>query len=133
MPRVRRHRSGTVKILPVFQSLFGLWLVTVVIGALVMVWESRWGISLLWGSSVCLLPALIFAWYAADIRGARQVATSVRRFYLAEAAKFMITALLFAVVFTRDATISLPVFFCAYIATQILTLVLTAKVVHRHA
>ena len=122
-----------MKVLPVFQPLVGLWLVTVIIGVLTMTWESRWGISLLWGSSVCLLPALIFAWYAAAIRGARQVDASVRRFYMAEAAKFIVTALLFAVVFTRDATISLPVFFCAYIATQILTLVLTAKVVHRHA
>lgn len=133
MARVHRRGSDTLKILPVFKVLVGLWLATVVFGALITLWESRWGISLLWGSSVCLLPALIFAWYAAGIRGARQVGNSVRRFYLAEAAKFMVTALLFAVVFTRDATISLPVFFCAYIATQILTLVLTAMVVHRHA
>lgn len=119
--------------LPVLQSLSKLWLITLVISALVMIWEIRLGISLLWGSSVCLLPAMVFAWYASTLRGARQAATSVRRFYLAEAAKLVITAVLFAVVFIRGASISLPVFFCAYIATQILVLVLTAKVIHRHA
>lgn len=131
MPRVSRNRPDALKVLPVFKPLAILWLVLLGISELIIFWHQRWGISLLWGSSVCLLPAMIFAWYAAHIRGARDIHASVQRFYAAEAAKFILTAILFAVVFTRGTVISLPVFFCAFIATQILTLVLTAKVVHQ--
>lgn len=127
---MRNARRQTVELarLPVYKRLIQLWIILLCIGAAVMFWQSRWGMSLLWGFSVCLAPAIVFAWYAGRIRGASNVHASVNRFYGAETAKFLLTAAFFAVVFTRDADFSVPVFFGAFILAQIAQLILTAKV-----
>jgi ATP synthase protein I len=116
----------------VFKQLVILWLALMLLSGVVMAWQSQWGISLLWGFSVCLLPAMVFAKYAGQIRGALAVGQSVNRFYRAESAKLILTALLFAAVFIRDELISMPVFLCAFVAAQIAQIILVALSVYRY-
>ncbi|UTF59054.1 ATP synthase subunit I [Gilvimarinus sp. DA14] len=108
-----------------------LWLALCVISGPVLYWQPLWGISILWGFSVCLVPAMVFARLAGQIRGATAVRQSVSRFYRAESAKLLLTAVLFAVVFTRDVRISLPVFLCAFVTAQIAQMIVTAAVLNR--
>ena len=126
MPRARRQTSAVITTLPVFKRLVALWIVLIVFSGAVLSWHSLWGISLLWGFSVCLVPAIVFARFAGQIRGAWGIRQSVNRFYSAESAKLILTAVLFAVVFTRDVAISIPVFLCAFVAAQIAQLIVTA-------
>ncbi|MBU2884202.1 ATP synthase subunit I [Gilvimarinus agarilyticus] len=109
-----------------------LWVITLCISFPALLWQPRWGMSLLWGFTVCLVPAIVFAWYARRINGASSVYASVNRLYGAEAAKFTLTAVLFAAVFTRDVDFSVPVFIGAYILAQVVQLVVTAKVLRHH-
>ncbi|MCP8900487.1 ATP synthase subunit I [Gilvimarinus xylanilyticus] len=108
-----------------------LWIILLVIAAPVVFWRPVWGISLLWGFSVCLVPSMVFARFAGQIRGASAVRQSVNRFYRAESAKLLLTAALFAAVFTRDVPISLPVFLCAFVVAQIAQMIVTAKATGR--
>ncbi|MDO3387671.1 ATP synthase subunit I [Gilvimarinus sp. SDUM040013] len=130
MPKARR-RTAVIAKLPVFNYLLKLWIVLIVISMPVVFWQSSWGISLLWGFSVCLVPAMVFARYAGHIHGATNIRASVNRFYGAETAKFMLTTALFVVVFTRDVNFSVPVFLCAFIAAQVAQLIVTARVIRR--
>lgn len=131
MPWARRQTSAVLAKLPVFKCLVWLWLALCVLSGPVLYWQPLWGISLLWGFSVCLVPSMVFARLAGHIRGARDVRQSVSRFYRAESVKLLLTAVLFAVVFTRDVPISLPVFLCAFITAQVIQMIVTAVVINR--
>lgn len=131
MPWARRKTSTVIAELPVFRWLLRLWIILLVIAAPIVFWRPVWGISLLWGFSVCLVPSMVFARFAGQIRGASAVRQSVNRFYRAESAKLLLTAALFAVVFTRDVPISLPVFLCAFVVAQIAQTIVTAKATGR--
>lgn len=91
-----------------------------------MLIDQQWGLSLLWGSSVCLLPVLCFSWFVYKYQGARQASATVIAFYSAESLKFILTALLFAAVFHRADKINLAVFFLAFITAQIFSWLLIA-------
>lgn len=133
-PVPNRHQSapGVIATLPAFKKLAMLWVILVLLSSGVLVWDKQWGVSLLWGFSVCLLPAMVFAKYAGQIRGALAVGQSVSRFYRAESAKLILTAALFAAVFIRDELISMPVFLCAFVAAQLAHITLVATSVYRH-
>lgn len=93
-----------------------------------MLVEARIGLSLLWGVSVSLLPSACFAWYSfRAYGGARRSAAMIRSVYRAEAIKFLLTAVLFAVVFKQVGRINLPVFFLAFVCGQIASLLVTAR------
>ncbi|MDO6569341.1 MULTISPECIES: ATP synthase subunit I [unclassified Gilvimarinus] len=127
-----RRQTAELARLPVYKHLMRLWVITLCISFPALLWQPRWGMSLLWGFTVCLVPAIVFAWYARRINGASSVYASVNRLYGAEAAKFTLTAVLFAAVFTRDVDFSVPVFIGAYILAQVVQLVVTAKVLRHH-
>ena len=69
-----------------------------------------WGVvaaySALLGGLVCLVPNCYFAYRAFKFQGARAARHIVRSFYAGEAGKIMITALLFALVFSRVSPIN---------------------------
>lgn len=98
-----------------------------------MLIDQQWGLSVLWGSSVCLLPAMCFSWYAYKYQGARQALATVNAFYRAESLKFILTALLFAAVFHRADKINLAVFFLAFITAQIFSWLLIAHTLRQQS
>lgn len=69
-----------------------------------------WGVvtaySALLGGLVCLVPNCYFAYRAFKFQGARAAQHIVRSFYAGEAGKIIITALLFALVFSRVSPIN---------------------------
>lgn len=127
-----RRQAAELARLPVYKHLITLWLFTLCLGFPVLLWQSHWGLSLLWGVSVCLVPAIVFAWYAGRISGASRIYASVNRFYGAETAKFILTAVLFAVAFTRDVELSVPVFLGSFILAQVAQWAIAAKVLRSH-
>lgn len=103
----------------------------VVMALTVMPIDARVGLSLLWGFSVCLLPAACFTWYATKYQGARAALAMVNGFYRAEAVKFVLTAVLFALVFQRVDKIDPAVFFLAFVIAQIFSWMLVAITVRK--
>jgi ATP synthase protein I len=99
---------------------------------MLMLIDAGAGLSLLWGFSVCLLPAVCFTWYANQYRGARATQVTVQKFYRAEAVKFVLTAMLFAAVFQQVDKIYPATFFLAFVIAQIFSWVLTAGVLRGH-
>lgn len=125
-PEPGRLRQSSIAKPPILKRLFGLWFVLILLAVAVMPIDARWGLSLLWGFSVCLLPAVCFSWYAFRYQGARVVTATVKMFYRAETVKFLLTAILFAVVFHHADRISTAVFFLAFIAAQIASWLISA-------
>jgi len=104
----------------VLSPLIVFWLTLVFLAAAVITLKFQLGLSLLWGVSVSALPGLCFAWYGyPKAAGARQAAASLRALYRAETIKFLITAVLFAVVFIQVEQIHLGAFFIAYLVTHL--------------
>jgi|GEM_PF-3540707 len=126
MTHAAGKKSAVIARLPIFKRLLWLWSALLLIGAAVAVWQPYWGISLVWGFSVCLVPALLFAWLTSRVHGAAAIHHSISRFYWAESAKLILTAVLFAVVFTRSVTISVPVLLCAFVTAQMAQLLVAA-------
>src|SRR5690606_13802814 len=118
--------TSTIAKPPVLQRQLFLWLVMAVMALTVMLIDARAGLSILWGFSVCLLPVVCFTWYARNYRGARAVVATVTSFYRAEAVKFILTAVLFAVVFQRADKIHPAAFFLAFVVAQICSWVVIA-------
>lgn len=86
------------------------------------------GLSVLWGYSVNVLPSICFAWYSLKYFGsARRSRAMVSSLYRAEALKFVLTVVLFSVVFMQVGSIYPLIFFLAYGAAQVATWVITAR------
>lgn len=111
---------------PILQRQLYLWLVMMGLALLLLLIDTRIGMSLVWGFSVCLLPAICFTWYATKYQGARAALGVVNGFYRAETVKFILTAILFALVFQRVEQIYPSAFFLAFVAAQIFSWVLIA-------
>lgn len=103
-----------------------LWLALVGLAVALVPLDKKLGISLAWGISVCLLPAICFAWYSFKYRGGQVAVAVVSGFYRAEAVKFLLTGILFAAAFKRTDQINILIFFTAFIVTQILSWSLSA-------
>ena len=103
----------------------------VVIASAVMLINSRVGLSILWGFSVCMLPAACFTWYATKSRVMLTTLVTINNFYRAEAVKVILTAILFALVFKRENQIDAVILFVAFVIAQICSAVLVAITLHK--
>lgn len=75
--------------------------------------------SALLGGVVCFLPNLYFAWESFRHQGAQAAKQIVRSFYKAEAVKFGLTAVLFALVFILVRPLNPISFFLTYAVVQV--------------
>jgi len=75
--------------------------------------------SALLGGVVCFLPNLYFAWESFRHQGAQAAKQIVRSFYKAEAVKFGLTAVLFALVFALVRPLNPIYFFLTYVVVQV--------------
>ena len=83
-----------------------------------LLWGPVTAYSALLGGLVCLLPNCYFAYRAFRFRGARAARHIVRSFYAGEAGKLVITALLFALVFSQVTPINALAVFLGFGAVQ---------------
>lgn len=103
------------------------------LGACVVPVHVQIGLSLIWGVSTSLLPSACFIWVGMrHYGGARQSAAVMSALYRAEALKFLVTAVIFAVVFKQADKVYLPVFFLAFVAGQIASWLVMAYTLRRH-
>ena len=108
--------------------LIVFWLALVALAVAVVTLQFQLGLSLLWGVAVSALPGLCFAWYGyPKAVGASQAAASLRALYRAETIKFVVTAVLFAAVFSQVEQIYLGAFFIAYLVTHLGSSLVVAK------
>ncbi|MBF7728883.1 F0F1 ATP synthase subunit I [Pseudomonas sp. N040] len=105
--------------LAVFKVLIAQLIVVLLICVLLLVWRG-WiaGYSGLFGGAIAWLPNLYFAKKAFSFSGARAAREILRSFYAGEAGKFVLTAVLFALVFAGVRPVDAPALFGAFIATQ---------------
>lgn len=104
------------------------WLALVALGVAVVALRFQLGLSLLWGVAVSALPGFCFAWLGyPNAVGARQAAASLKALYRAERIKFVITAILFAAVFSQAEQLHLGAFFTAYLVTHLGSTLVVAK------
>ena len=76
--------------------------------------------SVLLGGLICLLPNCYFAYRAFKFQGARAAREIVRSFYVGEAGKLMLTAILFAIVFSSVKPINPLALFLGFGAVQLI-------------
>ncbi|MGC3874430.1 F0F1 ATP synthase subunit I [Halomonas sp. GXIMD04776] len=90
-------------------------LIIVVTSAVLM--GGKASFSALLGGLVCWLPNAYFSWRAFRYQGAQFARDIVKSFYRAEAGKFVLTAVLFTLVFVAVPPSNPAFFFGAYVAT----------------
>jgi len=76
--------------------------------------------SIFLGGMVCFLPNFYFAWQVFTHQGAHAAKDIVRSFYRAEAVKFGLTAVLFALVFILVRPLNPISFFLTYAVVQVI-------------
>ena len=89
--------------------------VALLVSALFLLQSSAHAVSALVGGLVCIIPNGVFVLITHRHGGAQAAKKVINAFYLAEATKLMLTALLFALVFILLSVKVLPLF-TAYIA-----------------
>lgn len=125
------HTINIISKPPILQRQLFLWLAMVAIALAIMWIDKGIGLSLLWGFSVCMLPAACFTWYATKSRVMFAPLVTINNFYRAEAIKIILTAILFALVFKRANEIDVVILFIAFVVAQICSAVLVAKTLHK--
>lgn len=71
------------------------------------------------GGLICLVPNCYFAYRAFKFRGARAAREIVRSFYVGEAGKLLLTAILFAIVFSSVKPLNALALFLGFAAIQL--------------
>lgn len=114
LQKTGRDRLGVVRAVLLLQ-LVGCLLLSVL--GLFVGKIAAW--SVLAGGLICVIPNAYFAWRAFRYRGARAAREILRSFYQGEAVKFVLTAVLFALVFVWLKPLSPLALFVGFIGTQI--------------
>jgi ATP synthase protein I len=119
-----KYRKTGANILkpPVFERLLIVWMILLGIGLSLRIFDqviiAR---SVVLGVSVCFAPSVCFAWFVFRYQGAGRVRQAVNAFYRGESMKFVLTAILFAVVFVKVEQINVMVFFASFIVAQLIS------------
>ena len=69
------------------------------LAAVVWHWNKDAGLAVIFGSAIFLIPNAYFAWHAFRYAGAARARQVARSFYKGQTAKFLLTAIMFAVLF----------------------------------
>ncbi len=93
---------------------------TVVLSVIALSFGLTAAYSVLLGGLICLLPNCYFAYRAFKFQGARAARDIVRSFYVGEAGKLLLTAILFAVVFSSVKPINALAIFLGFGAVQMI-------------
>jgi ATP synthase protein I len=107
-----------------FNKLLRLWLaqlctVLLVAGPIFYWFDAAASYSVIFGGLVFLVPNVYFAVYALCYNRELVSGVVVRNFYKAEAGKFFLSSVGFAIVFVLAASINVPVLFASYIALML--------------
>ncbi|MGI9288154.1 MAG: ATP synthase subunit I [Pseudomonadales bacterium] len=112
------NSPATIKKPPVFRLILLQCICTVTLAAGFYVWKSdTGGLSALLGGLIAILPSAWFAWRAFRYNGTRQAERIVGSFYMGEAGKFALLAVLFALVFKLVEPLHIGALFGAFIVT----------------
>jgi ATP synthase protein I len=130
--KATQRPTNTIPTPPILQRQLLLWLVMSGIAIIVFRLNAKVGLSLLWGFSLCMLPAACFTLYANKNSVNQAIIKRINNFYRAEAVKMVLTAILFALVFKHVNKINVIVLFLAFIAAQICSSVLVAQTLHKY-
>lgn len=129
----RQRRPQSIARPPVLSRLLLFWLLLFIAAGGIWLFETRLGLSALWGIAVSALPGACFAWYSfRRLGGARQSGAAVQAIYRAETIKFLLTAALFAAVFMQVKEIHLAAFFIAFAGAHLGASLVTARTLARH-
>ena len=93
-----------------------LWqfLTATCLAALVWLWNRDAALAIAYGSAIFLIPNTYFAWQAFRYSGAAKAGLVTRAIYKGQAAKFLLTAVMFAAVFKAGETSLMWLVFVSY-------------------
>ena len=103
---------------PVYRIAIMQFVLSIVIALFALIHSFEAGYSALLGGLTCAVPNGYFIWRAFKYSGARSVDQVVRSFYQGESWKFVLTALSFAVIFSRVEPLNPWALFGAFIIVQ---------------
>ena len=112
------HSSATIKRPPVYRLILLQCFSTVALAAVCYFWKgSTAGLSALLGGMIATLPNAWFVWRAFRYSGTREGERVLGSFYIAEVGKFVLLAMLFALVFKLVEPLHAGALFGVFIAT----------------
>jgi ATP synthase protein I len=119
---VRTQSRLPLRRLPVFIVLMAQLGVLTLVSAVLLIWQG-WNsaYSGFLGGLIAWLPNLYFAQKAFRYRGARAARDILKSFYAGEAGKFVLTAVLFALVFAGVKPLDARSVFLVFIVTQMVS------------
>jgi ATP synthase protein I len=100
--------------------LFYQWLVAILLALIFFVFIGKYtGISALYGGLICVVPGKVFAFLAFRYAGASQNQLVVRSFNKGSKLKFLITIVMFAVIFRWPNLQPLPLFISYFVTLMV--------------
>jgi len=103
---------------PVYRIAMMQFALSFIIALFALIYSFEAGYSALLGGLTCAIPNGYFIWRAFKYSGARSVDQVVRSFYQGESWKFVLTAVSFAVIFSRVDPLNPWALFGAFIIVQ---------------
>lgn len=104
---------------PVYRIVIFQLVLTHVFALLAWLYSDVAAYSALLGGLICALPHAYFIWRAFRYRGATKSSQVVQSFYQAEAWKFVLTMLCFAVIFQLVEPLNILALFISFMAVQL--------------
>ena len=92
---------------------------TLLAGAIATLHSSVAGWSALLGGIACAIPNAYFVWRAFRFRGARYAGKVAEALYRGDAWKFILTALMFATIFSQGWPLNYPALFAGFVMVQL--------------
>ena len=96
-------------------------------------WNQVIALSFLYGTCIFLIPTAYFAKYSFRFMGANKAQQVNHSMYRGEAGKFVLTAMMFAAVFSLNKPLSVPTLFISYGLIAILHVIAVGLIIHRKA
>lgn len=110
--------TAAIKTLPVHRLILLQCICAAASAVVFFLWKGGTaGYSALLGGVIAAVPGAWFAWRAFRYTGTREAERIVGSFYIAEVGKFVLLAMLFALVFKLVEPLHIGALFCAFIAT----------------
>jgi ATP synthase protein I len=103
---------------PVYRIAIMQFALSIIIALFALIHSFEAGYSALLGGLTCAIPSGYFIWRAFKYSGARSVDQVVQSFYQGQSWKFVLTAMSFAVIFSRVDPLNPWALFGAFITVQ---------------
>jgi ATP synthase protein I len=94
-------------------------------------WDKSLALAIIYGSAIFIIPNTYFAWKSFRFSGAAQSKLVIQSFYTGQTTKFVLTVIMFVVLFAIVKPVSVAVVFLSYGLNALFHVVVTAVVLNK--